>query len=115
MYRIEEAIIVFSFLEKGENVFVAPADRAKLLPFFIVTGIAADVDHRIDGAAAAQDAGLHHGWLVAIISAIDGVPWNSLEKRALRCLVICSGNMDVGTAVSRAFFEQDDVAIRVFG
>src|SRR5690606_34038565 len=48
-------VVVFHFLEDGQDVFPAPARIALRCPAVVISGLASHVDHAIDGGTSAQD------------------------------------------------------------
>lgn len=60
MIGLREGFVALGFLEDRQNVAPAPSVAAECKPFVVVGGRAADVDHGIDRAAAAQSAGLRN-------------------------------------------------------
>src|SRR5215471_19536479 len=48
-------LLALGFLEVGKHVVITPAGIAQVAPAVIVGGVAANIDHRVDGAAATQN------------------------------------------------------------
>ncbi len=104
--RVAEALVVLGAQEIRQHVGMGPAGRAGLAPAIVVGRHAADVDHRVDRAAAAEHARLHHGRRFLAMLLVRRDPGNALEQRALRGLVIGPRNVDVRAAIGRALLEQ---------
>jgi hypothetical protein len=78
--RVLAALVVLRALEVRKDVLVAPAFGAAGRPLVVVGSVAADVDHRVDGAGAADDLAARHreptiaeaGFRVAVEIPVDG-------------------------------------------
>ena len=57
---VRAAVVVFHALEDRQHVLVAPAAIAELRPVIVVLRLAADIDHAVDRARAAQHFSARH-------------------------------------------------------
>ncbi len=110
---VGQADAPFAALEIGQDVRVAPAAIAALRPMVEIRGLAAIVDHAVDGTAAAQRAALRGEDLPAAAAfARFGLELPRVF-RIEQHLDEAGGHMDVGVIVGRAGFQDADLDPRI--
>src|SRR5215472_10071979 len=105
--------LFFRFLEVGQHVVIAPARVAEIAPAIVVSAVAADIDHRVDGAAAAQDlaprpvqtALAQLGFRIGVVGPVTG---------SFKELAKSRRNMDFFPGVAAAGFQQQHFHFGIF-
>ena len=112
---IGAARLVLGFLEVGENRIPVPADAAALAPLVVVGVVAADIDHAVDRAGAAQGLAARKVELAVGELRLRGALEFPVHRGVDEGLGETDRDVDPGVGVLAAGFQQQDAMAAGFG
>jgi hypothetical protein len=110
---VADALLVLGALEIGQYVVKRPASIAELTPMVEILGLAADIDHAVDRAGAAQHLAARP---INLASAGVGLGLVApVDRRVGKGLAEAKRDVDPAIGVVAARFEQQDACVAVLG
>ena len=106
MQRIGAQIVILGFFEVRQDFIPAPAHATRLAPALIIRGLAAHIDHAVDGRTAAQHPAARVIYSAAIQPGLGFGFETPVHLRVADAIEITDRDMDPGVGVLAAGLQQ---------
>ena len=107
--------MIFRSFEIGQHVIPTPALISELAPMVVVAGLAAHIDHSIDGRTATQYTPSRIAQTAAVQPGIRRRPVPPVRARVVHAVEIADGNVDPDVVIPAAGLQKQNRNVRIRG